>query len=481
MMLMSNQEENYEIPRNIEEIFNKLSLFYSHNKSSELLKIIVNAEINIEEGGHYDGLNGGTYGHVIHLTISVALYLSIINDLEKYQEIIGSDLNKFSNVENEYIAKVVFELNPEDSKNWREKSGALLAPIRIVQAENQNRIWGNNKHFKVFLSHKNEYKSDTDKVKNILKPFGISGFVAHKDIEPTKEWQEEIENALFSMDCLVALITENFHKSAWTNQEIGVAIGKEKPIISVNLGTNPKGFSGIFQSLPATWETVGMEIVKFFVKNENLFNTYIFDEYIKSLNNCSSYDTGNFLAEILPSITKLSDEQITKLIDAYSNNAQVNESFGFNGKKSAKYGEGLIFHLKRISDRDFQYSSHNTLIMLKFWKYEPVDDFHPEINHESINELLKICDFPNFNKLKKVLDSLKNYVHLNGDASGMSEDFAKFDISWDQLRILFNLNLLKIKTVDGSYDEYLDLMGELDEIIHTDLGEDVLLWLETNE
>jgi len=43
------------------------------------------------------------------------------------------------------------------------------------------------------------------RLQSSLRRFGISAFVAHVDIDPTKEWQDEIEAALFSMDALAAI------------------------------------------------------------------------------------------------------------------------------------------------------------------------------------------------------------------------------------------------------------------------------------
>ena len=63
----------------------------------------------------------------------------------------------------------------------------------------------------------------------------MSCFVAHVDIHPTKEWQDEIESALSSMDGFVALLTDKFHESDWTDQEVGFALARGVPIIAVRL------------------------------------------------------------------------------------------------------------------------------------------------------------------------------------------------------------------------------------------------------
>jgi hypothetical protein len=76
---------------------------------------------------------------------------------------------------------------------------------------------------------------------------GISGFVAHEDIEPTKEWLDEIALALNTMDALLALLSIGFKESNWTSQEVGIGIGRGVLIIPVRLGMDPFGFIGRYQ------------------------------------------------------------------------------------------------------------------------------------------------------------------------------------------------------------------------------------------
>ena len=69
-----------------------------------------------------------------------------------------------------------------------------------------NRLWGDGL-IRVFISHKAEEKILANDIKNSFLTYHIASFVAHEDIEPMTEWQSEIEQALFSMDLLVALLT----------------------------------------------------------------------------------------------------------------------------------------------------------------------------------------------------------------------------------------------------------------------------------
>lgn len=111
-------------------------------------------------------------------------------------------------------------------------------------------------YFRLFLSHLSSFKKETAALQKALRPFGISAFVAHVDIEPTREWMREIESALLSMDAMAALVMPGFKESNWTDQEVGVAIGRQVLVVPVLRGLDPYGFLGKFQGLRAEGKTV---------------------------------------------------------------------------------------------------------------------------------------------------------------------------------------------------------------------------------
>jgi len=104
--------------------------------------------------------------------------------------------------------------------------------------------------FRIFISHLATKKEWATQLQGELVRYEISSFVAHKDIVPTREWQDELELALSTADALVALLTMGFHASKWTDQEIGFALGRGLPIISVKLGEVPYGFIARQQAVP---------------------------------------------------------------------------------------------------------------------------------------------------------------------------------------------------------------------------------------
>ncbi|MBE7548459.1 MAG: toll/interleukin-1 receptor domain-containing protein [Planctomycetia bacterium] len=356
---MSGHGPNFELPKNVERYLATLSRLYAQEGKKLQQSIIVNAQVRVNEGWSYNNyLNGETYGHALYLAVPETLYLRLVKNRDVLQQQIREDINKLHNIQNEYIEVVFLEMEVTDDQDWRKESGLLMIGKRTISSEVASWVWG-NEGYRVFLSHKNEVKKETAQLKEKLNLFGISGFVAHEDIHPTKEWQSEIENALFSMDAFVALMTEGFHDSFWTDQEVGVAFGRGVPIISVKLGNDPYGFIGKFQALSCSWDTAAKEIVKILVKHERMLNAYI-----TAVENCSSYDNGNILSEILPCIDKLSNQQVNRLVAAYNENTELRGGFGFNGKKSYYYGDGLASHLSSLSGQTYSLSRSGKIEVL---------------------------------------------------------------------------------------------------------------------
>ena len=130
--------------------------------------------------------------------------------------------------------------------------GYVVTPTRDIM---ESSFW-EPRYFRLFLSHLSSFKKTTAILQRALRRFGISAFVAHVDIEPTKEWEDEIEAALFSMDALAAILMPGFKESNWTDQEIGVAVGRGVLIIPVIRGLNPYGFIAKYQGLQAVGKSV---------------------------------------------------------------------------------------------------------------------------------------------------------------------------------------------------------------------------------
>ena len=213
------------------------------------------------------------------------------------------------------------------------------------------RLWGEGR-IRAFISHKAKEKQLANEIKQRLDDYGIASFVSHEDIEPMKEWVPEIERALLSMDLLIALLTEEFSESNWTDQEIGAAIGRKKIIIPVRMGKDPYGFIGKYQAIQGSGKNahqICKEIIEF------LF-TYDGDNdelremgkeiFIAAVAQAGSYSQANYLAGFLPEIEILSPKQEESLIEAFNRNDQVNHAFGFHPV--------IVDHLRRMTGNEYE-------------------------------------------------------------------------------------------------------------------------------
>ena len=110
-------------------------------------------------------------------------------------------------------------------------------------------------YFRLFISHLAEHRRIAAEVQDRLLALGISSFVAHNDIKPTREWQDEIELALATCDGMLVLLHPKFHQSEWTDQEIGYAMARHVLIVAARFGTDPYGFIGRFQGMKGSGKT----------------------------------------------------------------------------------------------------------------------------------------------------------------------------------------------------------------------------------
>jgi hypothetical protein len=203
---VSVQESRFELPKLIERYLAMLSKIYGLEGHRQLQEIIVNSQIRVHEAWSSDNWNGGTYGHALYLVLPESLFSSSLGQKEEFEKKIEEGLNRIQNIQNEFIERVFLEVDVGEDADWRKESGLLVVGKRSVSLSAAKRIWGEKEEYRLFLSHKSEVKKETATLKEALQLFGVSCFVAHMDIHPTKLWQDEIESALATMDGFVALL-----------------------------------------------------------------------------------------------------------------------------------------------------------------------------------------------------------------------------------------------------------------------------------
>lgn len=114
---------------------------------------------------------------------------------------------------------------------------------------------------RLFLSHSSKKKLLVTQIKQELLEYGVESFVAHEDIEPTKEWLEEIKLALNTCHAFVAILCSDFKSSNYCDQEVGYALQRGLLVVPVRVKIDPYGFMAPLQGVSA-FEKEPVEIAK---------------------------------------------------------------------------------------------------------------------------------------------------------------------------------------------------------------------------
>jgi len=101
---------------------------------------------------------------------------------------------------------------------------------------------------RLFVSHTSAHAKLAGAVRAIFLPWRVDAFVAHTTIEPSRDWELVIRRALASCDAMAALVSDDFRRSAWCDQEVGYCLARNAPIVPVRLHQDPHGFIAKYQA-----------------------------------------------------------------------------------------------------------------------------------------------------------------------------------------------------------------------------------------
>jgi hypothetical protein len=185
------------------------------------------------------------------------------------------------------------------------------------------------KRFRLFLSHLATEKHLVSAVKAELAACTVDAFVAHQDIEPAKLWQDQIELALQTCDALVALMTEGFHDSKWTDQEIGFCMSRRVLIVPVRLGVDPYGFIGRYQAVTPAKDAAAIAKAIFGVLvSHELTSAKIAPLLVEQFSGSQSYVDAMRNAGLMKSIVRWTPEHLREIEQALETNDQISRAYG---------------------------------------------------------------------------------------------------------------------------------------------------------
>ena len=341
-------KNSFVATKNISRYLRRIVAEYRRADMTEIADVIAKSEPLVREDTHEDG-SGDSCGHELVLLLSERMMQQIPlgkqSDIERQLEY---DLNEaVRSVPDEYLWNVRFDYLDEDD--------AAASELNRTQAsEDIERIWG-SEPIRLFISHRDSFKKQVGELASVLRRQGISPFVAHDSIEPDEDWQKEIEIALQSMDALLAIVTEDFFDSVWTNQEIGFALGRRIPMISITFGDNdPEGFilkKQAIKGLVADSEGNAERVIKTLKKrliNLQRYREWVVDQFV----NAGSYIDAGIAFDSLALEQELSAEEVGELVRAFNRNDQLRDCYMLtNGNRFLNWINGFKHEAYRMNGR----------------------------------------------------------------------------------------------------------------------------------
>jgi hypothetical protein len=189
---------------------------------------------------------------------------------------------------------------------------------------------------KVFLSYSLKDKRVAGDYKKHLETYyGFQVFVAHDDLTPACEWNNEIIDNIRLSDIFVVLISKNSEQSVFVNQEIGIALGLKTRIFPIKIhSTNPFGFIEKIQGFPyikseAAVISNGSKLFSILTSGReefSLFGEIAMESIIHALSQSLNFNCSNIIiGTLIESESQLgfSSKHVELLISVCNNNNQV--------------------------------------------------------------------------------------------------------------------------------------------------------------
>ena len=324
----------FELPRRLPTYRLRLRAHYASRDQQLLCELIGKSHASVIEETTHDNLDGGTYGHDVKLFLPMEELSKVgIDDIKQVTQQLREDLNKLgAGVANEHFDAVHLELFDENDEVCRRARPLHSRPDRDPDALT---IWTHGM-LRLFISHRDEHKAMANELADALEPYGISSFVAHDSIHPMTIWQTEILNGLESMEIMLALVTDDFHESVWTNQELGFALGRNIPIVPLKMQRrDPDGFVGKHQALKCRYDNVAAAAPKVYriladkLGNRERLQTSLVRAFV---NSPDFSETKRRFDRMTSVVSELSDSEFDEIVAGFRESTQLHKAIYLNDK-----------------------------------------------------------------------------------------------------------------------------------------------------
>ena len=343
---------SFLIPKNVRKYLRRIISEYERGDKQEIAQIVQQGTPLLREDSNEEAWDD-SHGHELILLLSEGWMKQIpLSDQGSIEERLRDDLNSAAkSISDEYFWNVRF-----DYKDGREESGSSDL-IHTRNAKDEERIWA-SKPIRLFISHRDSVKTQVHKLAADLGNYDISSFVAHDAIEPDEDWQKEIKLALQSMDAMLAYVSDDFFDSAWTNQEIGYALARQVPVITIKIGQkDPAGFIRHKQAIRGDSQNANVNAKKVYetlqkkVTELPRYRAWLIDKFV----NAHSFHAASAAFEHLKKITDIQGEEALQLVSAFNSNEQLHRCFALtDDSKFLEWVNGLEHHTFEIQGHEIK-------------------------------------------------------------------------------------------------------------------------------
>lgn len=203
---------------------------------------------------------------------------------------------------------------------------------------------------RIFICHSNNGKKIASELKENLDTLGLSVFVAHIDIIPSKDFPSTIIQSLKSIDIFIPIITDDFRKSDWADQECGMAFLLEKLILPISIDNNlPYGFLSQLQAFKVKSEDLPIarwDMMNHLINVNPKLQESLLDTIVKSFQSSPDFTaTGSKFRAL--ALFDLKIEHLITILEASIHNSQI-----YNYYNTIDSIHGLLYRTKRLMSKE---------------------------------------------------------------------------------------------------------------------------------
>jgi hypothetical protein len=167
------------------------------------------------------------------------------------------------------------------------------------------------------------------------------------------------------MEVMLAFVTDDFHDSVWTNQEVGYALGKGVPVIPIKLERNdPDGFIGPKQALKGYRldhvEDAAPAIYKLLVERLGQKGR-LQQALVSAFASSPSWEAARERFDRMDgSVSTLSDDEVSQIQTAYSSNENLHGAYYLTNQYNR-----LTDFMKRCAGKEFEIDGNELAVKKK--------------------------------------------------------------------------------------------------------------------